>query len=214
MKKQLSDEQLDQMMRQLLSDAALDDAAVNQVADSPTLWWAVQRQINRENEVSVEPWPPIAKFWRWLILAVPAATAAVVLAVLFAFQPSRVDTDDLALTVAKVSDEVGNAQPDPNVTASVPTTVDTGSAKPVASKSVAAKHIENKLTPVNRVARTATVARKSAEIKTDFIALSYARNPDSGQIVRVRVPSSMMDVGLVDSVENHRTWSMPRFWLR
>lgn len=207
MKKQLSDEQLDQMMRQLLSDAALDDAAVNEVADSPTLWWAVQRQIDREKEVSVEPWPPIAKFWRWLILGVPAATAAVVLAVLFAFQPSRVDTDDLALTVAKVSDEVVNVQPQPYVTVPAPVKIDNGSAipvdsSPVARKFVAAKHIENRSTQANRVARTSTVARKAAEIKTDFIALSYARNPDSGQIVRVRVPSSLMvTLGLVASVE-------------
>ncbi|HEX3101937.1 MAG TPA: hypothetical protein VHQ01_09105 [Pyrinomonadaceae bacterium] len=207
MKKQLSDEQLDQMMRQLVSDAALDDVTVNEVADSPTLWWAIQRQINRQKEVSVEPWPPIAKFWRWLILGVPAATAAVVLAVLFAFQPSRVDTDDLALTVAKVSDEVVNVQPQPNVTDPAPVKIDNGSAipvdsSPVALKFVAAKHIENRSMQANRVARTSTVARKAAEIKTDFIALSYARNPDSGQIVRVRVPSSMMvTLGLVDSVE-------------
>ena len=40
------------------------------------------------------------------------------------------------------------------------------------------------------------------EIKSDFIALSYARNPESGQIVRVKVPSSMMvTLGLVSSVE-------------
>jgi hypothetical protein len=40
------------------------------------------------------------------------------------------------------------------------------------------------------------------EVKTDFIALSYARDPDSGQIVRVRVPSSMMvSLGLVTSVK-------------
>ena len=205
MKKQLSDEQLDQMMRQLVSDAALDDNSVNEVADSPTLWWAVQRQINREKEVSVEPWPPIAKFWRWLILGVPAATAAVVLAVLFAFQPSRVDTDDLALTVGNVSDEAVNVQPNANPAVNrpvdiLPAKIDSRSPKSV-SQLPAAKHIENKLTPVNRGSRVA-VARKTAEIKTDFIALSYARNPDSGQIVRVRVPSSMMvTLGLVDSVE-------------
>lgn len=45
MNKQFSDEQLDQMMRTMMSDAALDDAAVNEIADSPTMWWAVQRQI-------------------------------------------------------------------------------------------------------------------------------------------------------------------------
>lgn len=213
MKKQLSDEQFDQMMRTLLGDAALNDTTVNEVADSPTLWWAVQRQIGREKDANVSPWPPIAKFWRWLILGVPAVTAAAVLIALFAFQPSRVDTDDLALNVATVSDEVVNVNVQPNINVAANTPVDTLPVKtgnrstksvnqfPTASKFVAAKHIENKLTVANRGSGV-TVAKKSAEIKTDFIALSYARNPDSGQIVRVRVPSSMMvTLGLVASVE-------------
>src|SRR5258706_16009175 len=49
---------------------------------------------------------------------------------------------------------------------------------------------------------TAAVKSKAAEIKTDFIALSYARGAESGQIVRVKVPSSMMvTLGLVATVE-------------
>ena len=53
-----------------------------------------------------------------------------------------------------------------------------------------------------RVARPLTAAAEKTEIKTEFIALSYGRNPESGQIVRVRVPSSMMvTVGLVPSVQ-------------
>ena len=40
------------------------------------------------------------------------------------------------------------------------------------------------------------------ETKTDFIALSYAANTDSGQIVRVKVPSSMMvSLGVATNVE-------------
>ena len=211
MKKQLSDEQLDQMVHHLLSDAALDDTAVNGVADSPTLWWAVQRQISREKEVSVSPWPPVVKFWRWLILGVPAATAAAVLIALFAFQPSGV-TDDMAVNVAPPgSNEIVAVPPhvnvvvDPVVNAPL-SKVDNRSSKsanqlPTATNFVAAKHTENRSTTANRNAGT-TVVKKSAEIKTEFIALSYARNPDSGQIVRVRVPSSMMvTLGLVASVE-------------
>ena len=49
---------------------------------------------------------------------------------------------------------------------------------------------------------TSALAKKAVEIKTEFIALSYARNPESGQIVRVKVPSSMMvTLGLVATVE-------------
>ena len=46
------------------------------------------------------------------------------------------------------------------------------------------------------------VAVEKADIKSEFIALTYARNPESGQLVRVRVPSEMMvTLGLVNSVE-------------
>jgi hypothetical protein len=43
----------------------------------------------------------------------------------------------------------------------------------------------------------------AAEVKTDFIALAYAREPESGQLVRVKVPSSMMvTLGVVPTVTN------------
>ena len=44
------------------------------------------------------------------------------------------------------------------------------------------------------------------DIKSEFIALSYARDPESGQIVRVKVPRSMMvTVGLLASVDKPST---------
>ena len=209
MKKQLSDEQLDQMMRNVMNDAALDDAAVDNVADSPTLWWAVQRQINREKDLSKSPWPPVGNFWRWLMLGVPAGAAAAVLITLFAFQPAPL-VDDVAVSVAPVSDQVRHTLPSVNQV--VDTNFEAPRAEtdnrstgpvnplPTARRLVAAKHIESKRLATNRILNL-SVARKSTEIKTDFIALSYARNPDSGQIVRVRVPSSMMvTLGLVTSV--------------
>ena len=209
MKKQLSDEQLDQVMRYVMNDAALDDGEVNEVANSPTLWWAVQRQINREQDVSKSPWPPVGNFWRWLILGVPAAAAAAVMITLFAIQPTRV-ADDVAVGVAPGSDEVRHTLPsvNPVMDTNVDTPraqTDTRSAEPVKElpakhRFVAVKHTESRQAVANRVFNS-TVAQKSTEIKTDFIALSYARNPESGQIVRVRVPSSMMvTLGLVASV--------------
>ena len=59
-------------------------------------------------------------------------------------------------------------------------------------------------TPVFKGGRI-TQPRRIAEpeIKSEFIALSYARDPESGQIVRVKVPNSMkVTLGLVASVEN------------
>ena len=207
MKKQLSDEQFDQMMRTLMSDAAMEDSVVNEIADSPTLWWSVQRNINREKKASVAPWPPINKMWRWLIFAVPAAAAAAVLISLFAFQPETpIDT----AAIGPVVNEAVPARPvienaNPIIEAKAPVVSD---AKPsvvrtqtAPAKIIGAKHIVPETAKVNRNSATTAVA-KSTEEKTDFIALSYARNPESGQIVRVKVPSSMMvTLGLVASVE-------------
>ena len=75
MSKQLSDEQLDKLMRTMVSDAALGDAAINEIADSPTMLWAVKSQIASQKELSFSPWPPIGKFWRWLAIGIPTAAA-------------------------------------------------------------------------------------------------------------------------------------------
>jgi hypothetical protein len=46
-------------------------------------------------------------------------------------------------------------------------------------------------------------ATESKEVKTDFIALSYAPAPESGQILKVKVPRSMMVLlGVTDNTEN------------
>ncbi len=206
MKKQFTDEQLDQMMRTLISDAALDERTVDRVADSPTLWWAVQRQINRKKEVAVSPWPPVGKWWRWAIFAVPVGVAAIVLVALFAVQPSDGD-QNVAIHVDPVVEKVSpqprvTAGPNPSVVLPKAETYKSSAVRPLpSSKFLAVKHAANRLAMRVQTA-SATVAKKSTEIKTDFIALSYAGNPDSGQIVRVKVPSSMMvTLGLVASVE-------------
>ena len=67
------------------------------------------------------------------------------------------------------------------------------------SKALKAVRIEK---AVQLKAKPQLTASKRTEIKTDFIALTYARDPDSGQIVRVRVPSSMMvTLGVVATVK-------------
>jgi len=59
------------------------------------------------------------------------------------------------------------------------------------------KHVASPRTQVARSTRQA-----STEVKSDFIALAYARDPESGQIIRVKVPSSMMvQLGVVSTVE-------------
>ena len=66
-----------------------------------------------------------------------------------------------------------------------------------------AKNQTNELKKLNKPSKK-EISPKAAteETKTDFIALSYAANTDSGQIVRVKVPRSMMvSLGVTTNTE-------------
>ncbi|MBK7393413.1 MAG: hypothetical protein IPI64_08950 [Chloracidobacterium sp.] len=202
MNKQFSDEQLDQMMRTMMSDASLDDAAVNEIADSPTMWWAVQRQIAEQKATAVSPWPPVSILRRLLMICVPAIVAVALIISLFVFRSGDLPK---ASDVAAVPTNVETPLPQTKVqNTDVPQTVEADlkeslrkrSQTVAASLKASPKQLKKQFVP------TQAVTKEKTEIKTEFIALSYARNPDSGQIVRVKVPSSMMvTLGLVASVE-------------
>ncbi len=202
MNKQFSDEQLDQMMRTMISDASLDDAAVNEIADSPTMWWAVQRQIAEQKATAVSPWPPVNIIRRLLMIGVPTTVAAALLISVFVFLSGDLPK---ASDVAVVPTNVETLLPQTKVqNTDVPQTVDAESKEslPKKSQTVAASLKVSPKQFKKQVVPTQAVTKEKTEIKTEFIALSYARNPDSGQIVRVKVPSSMMvTLGLVASVE-------------
>ncbi len=198
MNKQFSDEQLDQMMRTMIADASLDDGAVNEIADAPAMWWAVQRQIAEQKAATVSPWPPMNILRRLLMIGVPATVAAALLISLFVFRSGTAPSE-----VAVVPTNVETQTPSVSETY-VSTNGETEIREPITKKSqTIATYV--KATPRSakkQIVSTQAVAKEKTEIKTEFIALSYARNPDSGQIVRVKVPSSMMvTLGLVASVE-------------
>ena len=202
MNKQFSDEQLDQMMRTMIADAAIDDAAVNEIADSPTMWWAVQRQIAEQKATAVSPWPPVNILRRLLMIGVPATVAAALLISLFVFRsadlPKASDVAAVPTNAETSLPQVSNASND------VPPVVDSD-VKLLEQKrpQTIATNLKSSPKQIKKQnASTQAIAKEKTEIKTEFIALSYARNPDSGQIVRVKVPSSMMvTLGLVASVE-------------
>ena len=215
MKKQLSDEQLDTLMRNLLNDAAADDATVNEIADSPAIWWGVQRRINSRRATMLSAWPPIGKVLRWLMIGVPVAAATAFIISFIVFRPAETG-DNIAKSISQpittVSDSKPSILPIDNPSIDNPPI---GNTLPDATKAVqnltrrekpqvvtAKFRHDVKHSAVRQEVTTAANVKKSAEIKTEFIALSYARNPESGQIVRVRVPSSMMvSLGLVASVK-------------
>lgn len=205
MKRQLSDEQLDTLMRSILDDAAPGDEIVNNVADSPTLWWGVQRQIAAAKDEARAPWPPKPKLWGrgWINLpnlAFAATAAAVLVVSFFILLPADVPTD-IAESVAAPTATIEETRIEtPDQPVGDQTAINPGAdtdLKGVKSTGAVAAAKRRMARPT-----TASAAKRTTEIKTDFIALSYARNPESGQIVRVKVPSSMMvTLGLVATVE-------------
>ena len=202
MNKQISDEQIDQYMRTLLNEAAVDKNAVNEIADSPKLWWGVQRQITTQKADTKSPWPP-AIWRRVLLFAAPAAVVAALIISFLVFRPAEVSSDVATNPQTAGPSEAKNIEvPSPSITADPGPTATR--AKNVERKKALAKPIHALAkSSVKPAIKGATVAKatKTPEFKSEFIALSYARNAESGQIVRVKVPSSMMvSLGLVSSV--------------
>jgi len=204
----MKDQELDKLMRQITRDAVLGDTAADEIADSSTLWWSVQREI-RNAESAKSPWPPNF-LRRLLMIGVPAAAAVLVGLMLYA-NSSRTVAPETARR-----DGV-NAQPsamsaDPAQSANV-TAADV-KQQPIISTAAVKQNDNFARKPIQAVRRTRAVslpktllAKKSttaaAEIKSDFIALAYARSPESGQLVRVKVPSSMMvSLGVVPTVND------------
>jgi hypothetical protein len=205
MKKEFTDEQLDRMMRTLVCDASADDDVVSDIASSPATWWAIQREINAQKENPRSPWPPANIIRRWLLIAVPAAAAAG-LVLSFAYFRSQPGVEQAvqpgAPSMAAVSTPPGIVQePSPrfsnennDIPAKLAAERNTSPSRTRPSSSV----VRERKRPASLV--TASTLKKT-EVKTDFIALTYARDPESGQIVRVKVPSSMMvSLGVVSSV--------------
>jgi hypothetical protein len=207
MKKELSDEQFDAIVRKLMADGGTDEATVDQVAESHSLWLGVQRRISEQKDSKHLPWPPIGKYWRWLVIGVPATAAAMLLVaslVVTKHGPGSERVTDLP-----------PAAPDPVVHAPAPA-IDAGpvaiteerrfgarSRTRFAADTATKPRPDVPFRPTESRSETGKKIRvRNAEIKSEFIALSYARSPESGQIVRVRVPSSMMvSLGLVTTVE-------------
>ena len=205
MKKHLSDEQLDRLMRSIVSDASVDEASIDEIADSPTVWWAVQRAINHRKDAVRSPWPPA--FRRWSMIGVPLVAAFALVFSILTFR-STGETTERAGMQQNVSTKPAKI-PLSTVTEPVTPAIDPKTPVVTSAKTTVSRS-ENAVTNLKTIAvnykilvkPAPLVTAKKTEIKSDFIALSYARNPESGQIVRVKVPSSMMvTLGLVSSVQ-------------
>lgn len=205
MGEKLTEENIDQLLRRLVNDTGLDSSKTDEIADSPQLWWGVQRRIKAEVK-PLSMWN--AGSWRrWLIFGAPVTITALLLFALFTWKPEQNPIDQAVIPTAETSNqpmEIGSQARSMEIT-SVDGSVVASDGTAGKSSYAVKNAVVTRKSPRPQQLRKATVAvarSEPTEVKSEFIALSYARNPESGQVVRVKVPSSMMvSLGLVASVE-------------
>lgn len=204
MDRKLSDEQIDRIAKNLLQDFALKDDVLDEIAGAPQLWRNVRNQIEAEKARREK-----SRFG-WLRAPRPAfAAAAILICGALAFSILNfADNSTAALEnpVENQPPQIAQAAADspivsPEVVSKNPENPKRQSAANISPSTVARQNkfvaktavSENPAKSSSRPSKTKITPETTvAETKTDFIALSYAANTESGQIVRVRVPSSMM----------------------
>ncbi len=182
-----SEEQLDAIMSQIIREAAADEKVLDEIADSPQLWWSVQRTVAGERPKSKRGWIPTFD-WRVAVFA-SLALGALLIGV---FVSDRAQDslniasnrlDGATITIGRLPE---------NRTAQVGTPV-MSPRKEIASKPAARTTVRDRIAPKKAKEPVPTTeAISNSEVKSEFIALMYAPNSDSGQLVKVRVPRSMM----------------------
>jgi len=201
MKTELPNEKFDQIMHGVMRDADKCGPSADDFADSTQMLWSIKRRIAEREAARSTGWLPTDNFLRLLFISAPALAAAVLLiGIIIFFTPSRSNNGDVDNTVAKgdqFSEPAGNVVPPQGFDEQPITPVVTTRAHPRPEPAAAIAKISSRSASSPAI----TKAARSAVVKTDFIPLTYAQDADSGQIVRVKVPRSMMvSLGLVNSV--------------
>ncbi len=213
MNKNFSDEQLDQILRKAVEVSTADKELLDEIAASPKIWRNVQSRIEREKSRRGKFWIPPWLDWR---IAAFAAMFFVVCSGLFFLLKSRENN----LAAIEKSPENSSVEArkifeTPEITdlKKINKEIDSSrlkiSSKTVSNKSVSPqKEIkQNNFSKPKREKKTPRkspeIVTKTDEIKTDFIALAYTAAPESGQILKVKVPRSMMvSLGVINKTEN------------
>lgn len=215
MDRKLSDEQIDRIAKNLLQDFALSDDATNEIADAPQLWWNVRNRIEAEKmrrEKAGFVWfrAPRLAFGALAILICGALALSILNfannSTAALENPIETEPPQIAQAPANspvVSPEAVSRTPE-NAKPQAPAKVSLKKDAPRAGFVAKSKVNKNSAKQISRSSITKIAPQTAvAETKTDFIALSYAADTESGQIVRVKVPSSMMvSLGVKTEVEN------------
>lgn len=209
-----SDEQLDRLARTILQSTILTAEDVEETAASPRLRWQLQRRIAEEKSRRENRWFIIRRWQTTTAGAFLILLGALSAIWFFTSPPSEIadahveKTDDLAkkrfdspAIRPEITQTHSNAAETTDYSAKHRTTM------PFKSKKDAPKiALKPQFSPVRSVTRKIAAPKTDrlpeAENATEFIALSYLPASESGQVVRVKVPRSMLvSLGVSTNVE-------------
>lgn len=204
----LSEEQLDKLIQTMLHSTILTDEEVEEIADAPRLRQQVQSRVADEKARRERRW-----FFGWHWQTATAGALAVLIAAgaaFWIFNSSKTEiaaVEDKKITVpateeSKLTETKLNAGQSTVSPAVQPesSSVKTGKFLPKPLPQMKSIRVQSISQKIER--RKDTPARK-IEAATEFIALSYLPQTESGQIVRVKVPRSMMvSLGVTTNAEN------------
>lgn len=216
MDRKISDEQLDRIAKDLLKDFALDDETLEEIAASPKLWWSVRNRIEAEKTRREKSW--LAAFsWQIPVFGALAIVICFGLTVLFLSSNNNVDQpiakenpiQNPAEEKAETPQDLAIGSPNDNSNLSqksnpVPEKVSVKNAAPKAKLAARNQMRETSAKQPARSSKKPGLRNTTEEIKTDFIALSYGSTTESGQIVKVKVPRSLMaSLGVATNIEKN-----------
>jgi len=191
-----SEEKLDRLVQEIVCSTILSDEEIDEIAESPRLWWQVQSRITEEKACRRKH-----RFfgWRWQWAMAGALVILITTSATFLFfnqaktEIAAVKNEKFAVANEKTNlpSETKSELPIQSVPLNQKENSKTGIEKGVSPRALKSKPLR----PGNiarKLPQTKTTNSQKAEIATEFIALSYLPATDSGQVVRVKVPRSML----------------------
>lgn len=197
-----SDEQVDRLAKTILRSVILTDEETDEIIDAPHVWRKLQNNIAREKSRRGQK-RRIFFGWNWQTAAAAFGTAAIIFAVgarvLFFGEPQ---TEIAAAPIQEITAPLSMLSASPGVGDAGAKTLNSVSPVKIERSAPHIKSVDSDA--AKRALKSAAIhpefiARQSrknnrtdAKAATDFIALSYLPASESGQIVSVNVPRSLM----------------------
>lgn len=207
-----SDEHLDKLIQTILQSTLLTDEEIGEIADAPRLQRQVQSRIAEEKARREQRW-----FFGWQRQTATVGALAILIvsgAALWIFNSPKTEIANIAgEKIIIPAEEMKSLETKSDETKLETETKIISPIVQTKNFSIKPENPLSKNSPKIKSVRVQTASQKIGKQKnlparkneaaTEFIALSYLPATESGQIVRVKVPRSMMvSLGVTTNAEN------------